>query len=126
MHIRYGYAISVICTQPTSLIAMLDVNPAPHRAFIAHDVLEVTSLVDGNPVDGLKSYRDGFGNICRRLIAPAGGIHLAASGIVRDSGETDAVSPGAAQIAPEALPDETLVYLLGSRYCETDRLSDIA
>ena len=126
MHIRYGYAISVVCDQPTSLIAMLDVNPAPHRAFIAHDVLEVTALVDGNPVDGLKAYRDSFGNICRRLVAPAGGVHLTASGVVRDSGEADAVSAGAAQVAPEALPDETLLYLLGSRYCETDRLGGLA
>ena len=26
----------------------------------------------------------------------------------------------------EDLPEETLVFLLGSRYCETDRLSEIA
>ncbi len=33
---------------------------------------------------------------------------------------------GAAQHPVEDLPEETLVFLLGSRYCETDQLSDIA
>jgi hypothetical protein len=48
------------------------------------------------------------------------------SGNVKDSGEPDVVAGGAQQHAVQDLPDETLVFLLGSRYCETDRLSDIA
>ena len=38
----------------------------------------------------------------------------------------DATAPLAAQHAVEDLPAETLVYLLGSRYCETDRLTEAA
>ncbi|MFX4959692.1 hypothetical protein ABTC43_19950, partial [Acinetobacter baumannii] len=71
-------------------------------------------------------YRDGFGNWCSRIVAPAGRVRLAADGLVRDSGLPDPVVASARQDAVEELPPDTLVYLLGSRYCETDRLSDIA
>jgi transglutaminase-like putative cysteine protease len=53
-------------------------------------------------------------------------MQLHGRGIIRDTGLTDEVAPGAPQHEVEDLPPETIVYLLGSRYCETDRLSDIA
>jgi hypothetical protein len=53
-------------------------------------------------------------------------MRLAADGIVRDPGLPDVIVPSASQHAVEDLPAETIVYLLGSRYCETDRLSDVA
>ena len=71
-------------------------------------------------------YRDLFGNWCSRMVAPAGRMRLAADGVVRDSGLPDPVFASAVQHAVEDLPADTLVYLLGSRYCETDRLSEIA
>jgi len=126
MQIRYGYAISIVCDQPTSLIAMLDVHPVPHRIFAEHDLLQVTALADGRAIEGITAYRDLYGNICRRLVAPAGGVNFEARGIAQDSGEPDAAAPTAAQIAPAELPDDVLIYLLGSRYCETDRLVDLA
>ena len=70
----------------------------------------------------LTAYRDGFGNWCTRIVAPAGDTRIFAEGIVRDTGLPDEVVPSAQQHAIEDLPEETLVYLLGSRYCETDRL----
>jgi hypothetical protein len=45
---------------------------------------------------------------------------------LRDSGLPDVVAPSAPQHPVEDLPAETIVYLLGSRYCETDRLTDVA
>jgi len=72
------------------------------------------------------SYRDGFGNWCNRLVAPLGKVRIAGSGIVNDSGTPDpAWSPSNQQLV-QNLPDEALVFLLGSRYCETDRLSEFA
>src|SRR6187402_1948511 len=68
-------------------------------------------------------YRDGFGNWCTRLVVPAGVTRITADAVVNDSGWTDAVFPEAIQHAVESLPEETLVYLLGSRYCDTDNLS---
>ena len=47
-------------------------------------------------------------------------------GAARDSGVPDLVAPWAQQVPVPFLPESTLVYLLGSRYCETDLLSEIA
>jgi transglutaminase-like putative cysteine protease len=71
-------------------------------------------------------YRDGFGNICHRIVAPPGRMTIAADFIVEDSGRPDAIAISAKQAAVEALPSDVLVFLLGSRYCETDRLSEVA
>jgi transglutaminase-like putative cysteine protease len=71
-------------------------------------------------------YRDAFGNWCTRLVAPAGDISITADGLVRDSGLADPQSWNAVQHRVEDLPAETLQFLLGSRYCETDLLSGIA
>jgi len=74
----------------------------------------------------LTSYRDGFGNLCTRLVAPPGLIRITADGVVNDRGLPESVVTGAQQISVERLPEEVLVYLLGSRYCDTDRLSEFA
>ena len=75
------------------------------------------------PYVPLELYRDGFGNRVTRLLAPPGTIRLKTDALIRDSGEQDPVSPFAGQHAVETLPNETLVYLLASRYCDTDNLS---
>jgi hypothetical protein len=77
-----------------------------------------------SPSIPIRAYRDGFGNWCNRIVAPTGRTRLAANGIVKDTGEPDVVASKAQQHAVEDLLDEALVFLLGSRYCETDRLSD--
>ena len=74
----------------------------------------------------IRAYRDGFGNWCNRIVAPTGRTRLSAKGIVNDTGEPDVVAIEALQHAVQDLPDAALVFLLGSRYCETDRLSEIA
>jgi len=74
----------------------------------------------------LRSYRDSFGNWCTRLVAPPGRIRLTTDAMVRDSGLPEPAFPAAMQHPIENLPDEALLFLLGSRYCETDRLSTIA
>jgi transglutaminase-like putative cysteine protease len=79
-----------------------------------------------DPSVPIKAYRDGFGNWCSRLVAPAGETRLWADTIVRDPGTYDAVDAEARQHAVQDLPEDTLVFLLGSRYCDTDRLLDAA
>ena len=59
--------------------------------------------------------------------ARPGRLTMSTDFLVQDNGELG--RSGAAtrsSIALEDLPVEALIYLLGSRYCETDRLSDIA
>jgi transglutaminase-like putative cysteine protease len=91
----------------------------------ASDVIMPDHLTT-NPSVPITPYRDGFGNWCSRILAPAGRMQLKAEGLIRDSGLPDVTALSASQHKVEDLPAETLVYLLGSRYCETDRLSDTA
>jgi transglutaminase-like putative cysteine protease len=74
----------------------------------------------------MHDYLDGFGNVCTRATVPVGGLTLRCDIVVHDDGCPDPVVPDAIQHAVEDLPDDILVYLLGSRYCETDRLSETA
>jgi transglutaminase-like putative cysteine protease len=74
----------------------------------------------------LRPYRDLFGNIAHRLVAPAGPTTFRADFVIDDSGLPDAVEPAAAEHPIDALPDEVLTYLLASRYCETELLAPIA
>jgi hypothetical protein len=74
----------------------------------------------------ISCYRDGFGNWCSRILAPAGHVRLSTDAVVTDSGQLDPVVPGAGQIAVEKLPDEAIVFLLASRFCDSDRLLDLA
>jgi transglutaminase-like putative cysteine protease len=126
MHIRYGYHIEVFCHQPTPLITMLDIHPSRRGDLTKPDVMKVISSKTLAPIDNVTFYKDNFGNICRRLVMPEGGAILSSSGMIHDSGFPDEVNPSAQALSPERLPDDTLVYLLGSRYCETDALSDHA
>jgi transglutaminase-like putative cysteine protease len=91
----------------------------------ASDVI-VPDYLTTNPAVPITPYRDVFGNWCSRIVAPAGGMTLSADGVVRDNGLPDAVASLAVQHEVEDLPAETLSFLLGSRYCETDRLSEAA
>ena len=120
MYIRVGYELIYDCPQPTPMILTLNVHYTRASDLVAPD-----HLVTDPPVP-LTAYRDGFGNWCTRIVAPEGRIRLSANAIVRDSGQPDVVVPGAVQHLVQDLPEETLVYLLGSRYCETDRLSETA
>jgi transglutaminase-like putative cysteine protease len=72
------------------------------------------------------TYCDLYGNTCRRFVAPAGEINLWGDGIIEDDGSFDSFVPAATEVPLAKLPDEVLVYLLGSRYCETDKLSQVA
>lgn len=120
MKIRIGYELIYDCPQPTPMILTLSV----HYTRIS-DMIIPDHLVTDPPVP-LTAYRDNYGNWCSRIVAPKGQLKLSANGLVRDSGRPDLVVPQARQTPVEALPDETLLFLLGSRYCETDRLSEIA
>jgi transglutaminase-like putative cysteine protease len=74
----------------------------------------------------MKAYRDSFGNWCSRIVAPAGLTRITTDAVIADPGTPDAVNWGAQQHAVEDLPDETLLFLLASRYCEVDRLTETA
>jgi transglutaminase-like putative cysteine protease len=89
------------------------------------DLVGRDALVFDPPVP-VAAYRDGFGNWCARIVAPKGRTSVSADALVNDTGVPDVIVPQAQQIPVPDLPEETLVFLLGSRYCETDRLSESA
>lgn len=125
MHIRYGYDIEIVCEQDVPAILMLDVHPDRRADISQPDELVATALSTGAPCP-TEIYLDSFGNICRRITMPIGGVRLSAEGAIHDSGFPDPVAQWASVMSPDALPPETLGFLLGSRYCETDTLMSVA
>ena len=120
MRIRVGYEFIYGFPQPTPMILMVSTHYSRASDVVVPDHLTT------DPSMPITAYRDGFGNWCTRIVAPAGRIRIAGNGVVRDTGIPDAVVPYAQQYAVQDLPEETLVFLLGSRYCETDLLSETA
>ncbi len=120
MLIRVGYDIEFNLPSQATILAMLNVHPS--RSF---DLLEPDEI-HTHPELLVSNYFDSFGNRCTRLVAPAGRLRLTGSTLVLDSGRPDPVKPSAQEIAVSDLPEEVLIYLLNSRYCEVDRFSSIA
>ena len=120
MLIRCGYEISYECRDPTPMLLVLNVHPSrmrdlktPQNMVFTPDILH-------------EHYVDGFGNVCTRIVAPEGLTTISNDFLIQDSGEPDAVAPDAQQHAVQDLPKDTLVFLLGSRYCDTDHMHDLA
>jgi transglutaminase-like putative cysteine protease len=120
MQIRIGYDVIFDCPLGAPMILMLNVHYSRASDIVVPDHLTTEPSV---PING---YRDLFGNWCNRIVAPPGQIRLTSHGVLRDTGQPDPVVPSAPQQAVEDLPEEALVFLLGSRYCETDLLSQTA
>ncbi len=120
MRIRTGFRIVYDCPDHVPMMLMLSVHPSRRSD------LETPEWVSTEPAVDVRQYIDGFGNICSRVLAPPGRFAISSDFVVRDSGGVDDYAPDAIQVAAHNLPDEALIYLLGSRYCETDKLSDLA
>lgn len=120
MKIRLGYEVEFDCPKPTPMILTLKIH-----ASRAPDLLVPDDMV-ADPSVPISAYQDSYGNQCTRIIAPKGILRLSTDAVINDSGLPDVVNPQARQTAVEQLPDDTLLFLLGSRYCETDPISDIA
>ena len=120
MLIRFGYNITVHCTQDTPVVCLL----SAHRDR-ADDIRSPEQVVT-QPDVSTSTYVDLFGNVCRRFVVPAGEFSIWGDGTLEDDGKHDPVFSDAHEISVADLPDECLMFLMGSRYCETDRLSQFA
>lgn len=120
MIIRAGYSLTYECPKPTPTLLTLNIHPSRRADLLTPQILNF------DPPVQTRDYTDGFGNTCTRLIAPAGRLTISTQFDIYDSGQPDVLPVDATQHDSTDLPDATLVYLLGSRYCETDVLSDIA
>lgn len=120
MQLRVGYELIYDCPQPTPMILTLNIHYSRASDIVVPDHLITHPSI---PITG---YRDAFGNWCSRIVAPTGQIRLSTDAIVNDAGALDAVAEQAQQRLVQDLPEEVLVFLLGSRYCETDLLSEVS
>jgi transglutaminase-like putative cysteine protease len=120
MLIRLGYDLQFEIPAPVTIVGMLHVHPLRAADLRAPELMEISPEV---PVE---TYLDSFGNRCSRFVAPHGHLRITCSTLIEDSGDLDPANPDARELAVEELPNETLQYLLNSRYCEVDRLSHVA
>ncbi|MDA1373103.1 MAG: transglutaminase family protein [Proteobacteria bacterium] len=120
MKIRIGYELVYSCTQLIPMILTLNVHSSCAPFLLGPDQI----LTD--PPTPMRGYRDLYGNWVTRLVLPPGDTLISNDAVIYDDGERDPEAPDAQQFPVQALPEETLVYLLGSRYCETDLLADEA
>ena len=120
MQLRAGYELVYRFQQPTPIILVVNIHYTRAADMVVPDRLVAEPSL---PITG---YRDGFGNYCHRVLAPAGVLRLTTDCVIRDSGLPDEVVTSAWQNNVQDLPEDTLVFLLGSRYCETDFLSQTA
>jgi transglutaminase-like putative cysteine protease len=120
MKIRVGFELVYEFAQKCPMVLMLNVHPSRSTDLVRPDHLRIT------PPSPVTRYLDAFGNICSRLVAPPGRVEIFTDAVVADCGRPDAVAPAARQHEVGELPHGALVFLLGSRYCETDRLMNVA
>ncbi len=120
MRIKFGYELIYQCPRPTPMILMLNAHFSRASDIITPDHMHADPGVSVVP------FRDIFGNWCSRIIAPQGQMRLHAEGLINDSGLPDPISPDAQEHPVEALPDECLMFLLPTRYCDSDRLLETA
>ena len=120
MKLRIGYELRYHFPQPTPVVVLLNV----HYSRVSD--LERPDNVIVSPSAPISGYRDGFGNWCTRFLAPAGDLTITTDALIRDSGAPDPQALDAQQCPVEDLPEEALVFLLPSRFCESDRMLDLA
>jgi len=120
MLIRLGYDITFENPSQVPVVALLNVHPSREKDLLEPDQLRI------EPVIHVDEYDDSFGNRCSRFLAPQGAVRLWNSTLIEDSGKVDAQNPEAREVPVNELPTETLRYLLSSRYCEVDLLSNTA
>lgn len=120
MQITAGYDIVYDCPRPTPMILLLSPHPTRDKDLSApHEIVF-------DPPIASEQYADSFGNVCTRILAPEGRLTISCRMEVADTGLPDQLSHHAGQHPVQELPADTLVYLLGSRYCDTDRMSNRA
>ena len=120
MLIRAGYDLAFRAYTPTPMISLLSVRPDRLAD------LRTPHTIDNDRGMALLDFTDAYGNICTRFTLQPGVTRLSCDFMIEDSGLTDPQSPHAQQHDVADLPADVLMYLSGSRYCETDMLSNAA
>jgi transglutaminase-like putative cysteine protease len=120
MKIRAGFQIGYQCERDTAMLLVLNIHPSRRPDLLTEQVLSFDRPIEA------RDYIDGFGNACSRIIAPAGLTTISTQFEIYDNGQPDVLPEDAMQHDIKDLPNDVLVFLLGSRYCDTDRMADFA
>ncbi len=120
IRIQAGFNIAYNCPYPVPMLLLLSVHPSRAAALLTPEVIKFDPGIEA------RRYTDGFGNACHRILAPAGPLTMSTLFEFQSDGVPDIVVPEARQLSVDELPSDALVYLLGSRYCDTDLLGDMA
>lgn len=120
MLLQAGCEFRYTFPQPTPAILMLNVHYSRASELTAPDHVIVSPSVP------MTAYRDSFGNWCTRLTAPAGAVTFGSSARLTDSGLPNPAFAGTPQVPVEAIPDDAIQFLLPSRFCDSDKLLDLA
>src|SRR6201994_2620823 len=116
MKLRVGFKLTYSCIQPTPAVLMMNTHPS-----MADSVLEPDRISFDPPLT-FTHYYDAFGNLCTRIITPPGPLTVATEGVLEVPDTFEPYPDDGSQHPVESLPPDSLQFLLGSRYCETDLL----
>jgi transglutaminase-like putative cysteine protease len=120
MSIRGGYNLAFDCLDYTPMVLAIHIRPEEVKKLVEP---EVFTLFPETPYD---QYLDSFGNRCTRLVAPPGRLSIWNRFTLAHDGLPEELPVSAYQHAVPELPEDTLQYLLGSRYCDTQKLQTLA
>jgi len=120
MQIRLGYELVFDILAPVPMVLLLYTHPSRAGCLLEPEQIRI------EPETPIEDFIDVFGNKCARIVAPTGELRISHELLIEDTGEPDRVNPDARQVPIEELPPEVLQFLMSSRYCEVDLLSDIA
>ncbi|HEV2296491.1 MAG TPA: transglutaminase family protein [Tepidisphaeraceae bacterium] len=120
MLIRAGFDMAFDVAAATPMLLMLFLHPS--RGATARRPDKITT----EPYIPITTYIDAFGNQVGRIVAPAGRLRLWNDVIIEDSGQPDSIAADAVQHPVDEVPDDCVQFLLPSRYCEVDRMVQMA
>lgn len=120
MLIRAGFEISMQVAPDTPLVLALSPHPDAPQPILG------SGEVHAAPYHHVATHRDVFGNHLSRIVAQGGLMTLVSDFIVTHDGSPDRIVPDARQHPVGELPGEALQFLMPSRFCESDLLSDEA
>jgi hypothetical protein len=120
MLIEAGYDIAFECPAQTPMLLQLSVHPSRDADLLTPDSIK------SDPPLAMRSYIDHFGNRVTRVEAPAGLVTFSNRFVIHDSGELEETAPDTGMTPIADLPDDVLLFLLQSRYCDSDQLADFA
>jgi transglutaminase-like putative cysteine protease len=118
MRLRTRNQIALFCEEACPVVAMLRPRSGSQQWVVAE-------RYDVQPWVPATEYVDSFGNLCQRFTLAKGESLLTVEHEVEVDDHAD-MDRRALQVPPAQLPDETLLYLLQSRYCPSDMMEERA